>query len=35
MFSDSLSYFDLEDEELARQITLIDYEIFSKIKVYF
>ncbi|PRP86068.1 aimless RasGEF [Planoprotostelium fungivorum] len=32
IFSDQLNYFDIEDEELARQMTLIDYEIFSIIK---
>ncbi|KAJ6243439.1 ras guanine nucleotide exchange factor i-related [Anaeramoeba flamelloides] len=32
IFSESLTLFDIDEEEIARQISIIDFEIFSKIR---
>ncbi len=34
IFSGSLDFYDLDDEEIARQLTLIEFELFVNIKVF-
>jgi hypothetical protein len=33
LYSPNLNFFDIDDEEIARQITLIEYSMFGQIKV--
>lgn len=35
IFSLTFTFFDIDEEEIARQLTLKDFEIFSLIKVFF